>query len=66
MAMIEVEVSFMVNNGGVTKTEYIKTQVDDKTYSAATSSSSRPKLDAWAKQFFPTAKQARVVSIKRL
>ena len=65
--MQDVEVSFMVTrNGGGTREERIKTKVDISTYSLASSDVGRRKLDAWAKQFFPGDKEARVTSIKRL
>lgn len=66
MAMFEVEVTFMVTYTDHTKTETLKTSVDQQTHALATGSSSREKLDGWAKNYFPAAKSARVVSMRKV
>jgi len=59
--MIDVEVGFEVKSNSGTKEERMFIQVDYSTYSLASGSESKRKLDSWAKTFFPAAVSARVI-----
>lgn len=65
MAMFKVKVKFRVTAGSV-KTEEMETTVDESTYYKAQGSSSRKELDSWAKNFFPAAKSAEVIEMRKI
>jgi len=66
MNLVKVEVGFSVKSGGSVKEQRLIMEVDFSTLKLAQGSSSKEKLNDWAKSFFPAAEWAKVIYMKEI
>jgi len=64
--MIKVQVKFSVRDSKMVGTKILDLEVDESTYKASLSSGSISGLSGWAEQFFPSAKEVKVISMRKI